>query len=70
MDQAWSDFIAHIERQVEVLDRISGSLANIVPRTSTIERKTMMQNTLEHYRQETVYFAKLLAEIKKATLAA
>ena len=69
-DQAWTDFANHVERQLEAIQTISGNLAEIVLQASTIERKAIMQSTLEHYRQETEYFARLLAEIKRGTLAA
>ena len=69
-DRAWSEFVHHIERQVETLQQISATLANIISEASSIERRAFMQSTLEHYRQETDYFAKLLAEIRKGTQAA
>jgi hypothetical protein len=69
-DRVWSEFANHIERQVEALQQISWTLANIISEASSIERRAIMLRTLEHYRQETQYFAKLLAEIKKRTQAA
>jgi hypothetical protein len=69
-DQAWSKFVNHIERQVDALQQISTALADIISQASSLERKAIMRSALEHYRQETEYFAKLLAEIKKGTQAA
>ena len=69
-DKAWSEFASHIERQVDTLQQISATLADIISQASSVERRAIMRSTLEHYRQETDYFAKLLAEIKKRTQAA
>ena len=70
IDQAWDQFASHTERQVSMLKKIHDSLANAMLGTTTLERRALMQSTLEHYGQELEYFSKLLGEIKKRTMAA
>jgi len=68
-DRAWIEFANHIARQVDALQQISWTLENIISDASSIERRAMMRSTLEHYRQQTDYFARLLAKIKTRSAA-
>jgi hypothetical protein len=70
IDKAWDEYVAQIAKQVEILDKLSEELANLIPAMSTIEHKSQAHATLERFRAETDYYAKLLVDLKRKVAAA